>query len=443
MDIYATAQPRQSGSSGLSTAQPIVVVGLGYVGLPVALAFDRAGFRTFGFDVKAERIRELSHRMDSTHDVREDDLLSNRITFTDDPRSLPSIAFFIVCVPTPVDEGNSPDLSPLEAASVVVGRTIASGATVVFESTVYPGATEERCKPILEKESGLVAGRDFHLGYSPERINPGDNEHRFETIKKVVSGFTEECLEKIAGKYGAVVTAGIFKAASIRVAEAAKVIENSQRDLNIAFVNELALICGRLGIDTLDVIEAASTKWNFLPFKPGLVGGHCISVDPFYLAYKAARVGYHSEVILSGRRMNDGMGRHIAQECIKHLLKLNISEKKIVVLGMTFKENVSDVRNSKVVDIVRELVAFGIDVVIADPHADAKVCEHEFDIRLTPLAEIRDASAVILAVPHAVYLDSGWKLVTDLLRGGEGFVFDVKGVLDRGTRPANVELKRL
>jgi UDP-N-acetyl-D-galactosamine dehydrogenase len=281
------------------------------------------------------------------------------------------------------------------------------------------------------------------LGYSPERINPGDPEHRFETVRKVISGYTPKCLEVIAQTYGAVVKAGTFSASSIKVAEAAKVIENSQRDLNIAFVNELALICARLEIDTLDVIEAASTKWNFLPFKPGLVGGHCISVDPFYLAHAAARTGYHSEVILAGRRMNDGMGRHVAHECVKRLIKAGLVDKRVAILGVTFKEDVPDVRNSKVMDIIRELIAFGIQVTVADPLADPVTCKHEFGIALTPLERMEPVNAAILAVPHLDYRKRGWSLMNELLQSGRGLVFDVKGILDRATRPEGIELWRL
>lgn len=443
MDGITAGSPLLPTSLAAITTKPVVVVGLGYVGLPVALAFDRAGFTTYGFDVKARRVSELGVGIDTTHNVGQSDLLGSKIRFTDDVEALPPVGFFVICVPTPVDEGNSPDLSALEAASILVGRVIRGGATVVYESTVYPGATEERCLPILERESGLVAGRDFSLGYSPERINPGDPEHRFETVRKVVAGFTSNCLEEVMARYSAVVQAGVFPATSIRVAEAAKVIENSQRDLNIAFVNELALICGRLKIDTLDVIEAASTKWNFLPFKPGLVGGHCISVDPFYLAYKAARVGYHSEVILAGRRLNDGMARHIAQECVKYLLQSNMTVKRVAILGLTFKENVSDVRNSKVVDIVRELTAFGVDVSIADPHASADICQREYGLQLTACENMTAADAVILAVPHADYALAGWSLVRGLLRDGRGLVFDIKGILDRASCPEGVDLRRL
>ena len=333
----------------------IAVIGLGYVGLPVAVAFARSGTPVIGFDIDADRIAELQKGQDRTREVDASDLRHPSLLYTCDPRQLAHADFFIVTVPTPIDDARRPDLRAMLRASETVGRVLKAGDIVVYESTVYPGATEEDCVPVLEKHSGLRAGRDFSIGYSPERINPGDREHRFETIKKVVAGQDAETLEIVADVYGSVVRAGIHKAPSIKVAEAAKVIENTQRDLNIAFMNELSAICHALDIDTSDVLAAAQTKWNFLGFTPGLVGGHCIGIDPYYLTHRAEKAGYHPQVILAGRRINDGVGHRIAQECIRLLMKNEIRPACITVLGLAFKENVPDIRNSKVVDIVREL----------------------------------------------------------------------------------------
>jgi UDP-N-acetyl-D-galactosamine dehydrogenase len=355
--------------------------------------------------------------------------------------------FLIVAVPTPVDGANRPDFTPLRKASATVGQNLSKGAIVVFESTVYPGATEEICVPILERESGLKCGTDFKVGYSPERINPGDTEHTFTKITKVVSGMDAETLETIAAVYSSVVTAGVYKAASIKVAEAAKVIENTQRDVNIALVNELSLIFQRIGIDTQDVLAAAGTKWNFLRFQPGLVGGHCIGVDPYYLTHKAEELGYHPQVILSGRRINDGMGAYVAREMVKGLLRegSGMSGKRpvITVLGLTFKEDVPDLRNSKVVDVIRELESHGVDVQVADPMAYPDEAEHEYGITLVPVEKLKPASGVVLAVAHGAFKGLGWAGVMKLLDSGRGVVADIKNVLPRDGKPEGVKLWRL
>jgi UDP-N-acetyl-D-glucosamine/UDP-N-acetyl-D-galactosamine dehydrogenase len=426
----------------MSHGRKIAVIGLGYVGLPVAAAFARAGCPVTGFDIDSARVAELRAGEDRTREVDVADLDRPRLAFTSDPAALRDADFFIVTVPTPIDAARRPDLSAMLAASRTVGTTLKRGDIVVYESTVYPGAVEEDCVPILESCSGLKAGADFHVGYSPERINPGDKTHRFETIAKVVSAQDEPTLQIVADVYGSVVTAGIHRAPSIKVAEAAKVIENTQRDLNIAFMNELSLIFQALDIDTGDVLAAAATKWNFLPFSPGLVGGHCIGVDPYYLTYRAEKAGYHPQVILAGRRINDEMGRRIARECIRGLLRRKGQSGTVTVLGMTFKENVPDIRNSRVIDIVEELRAFGIDVQIADPLADSTAVEQEYGIALTPLESLRPADAVVLAVAHEPYTASGWRMIERLLRDGQGLVLDVKMKLDRATRPAAIELWR-
>jgi UDP-N-acetyl-D-glucosamine/UDP-N-acetyl-D-galactosamine dehydrogenase len=348
-----------------------------------------------------------------------------------------------VTVPTPIDEARRPDLGAMLAASRSVGSMLKKGDIVVYESTVYPGAVEEDCVPILAKASGLEPGVDFAVGYSPERINPGDKQHRFETIMKVVSAQDARTLDIIADVYGSVVTAGIHRAPSIKVAEAAKVIENTQRDLNIAFMNELSLIFQALNIDTGDVLAAARTKWNFMPFQPGLVGGHCIGVDPYYLTYRAEKAGYHPEVILAGRRINDGMGQRVALECVRGLLRRKSQNGVVTVLGLTFKEDVPDTRNSRVIDIVRELEAFGLTVQVHDPLADAADAKHEYGVTLTALDQLRPADAIVLAVAHKNYVESGWSLIQKLLHGGSGLVLDVKMKLDRSSRPASIDLWRL
>jgi UDP-N-acetyl-D-galactosamine dehydrogenase len=421
----------------------IAVIGLGYVGLPVAAAFARSGSHVIGFDIDAGRVRELEQGEDRTREVTASDLKLVSLHFTADPAGLRAGDFFIVTVPTPIDGARRPDLSAMFEASRLVAAALKKGDIVVYESTVYPGAVEEECVPILEQASGLKVGSDFDVGYSPERINPGDKKHRFETITKVVSAQNAKTLEILAGVYGSVVTAGIHRAPSIKVAEAAKVIENTQRDLNIAFMNELSLIFQAIEIDTGDVLAAASTKWNFLPFQPGLVGGHCIGVDPYYLTHRAEKAGYHPEVILAGRRINDEMGRQVAHECIRGLLRRNGRGGVVTILGMTFKENVPDIRNSKVIDMVHELQSFGITVQIADPLADPASVAGEYGIALSDIGALAPADALIIAVAHDAYVEGGWRLVQRLLRDGAGLVFDVKMKLDRNSKPAGIELWRL
>jgi UDP-N-acetyl-D-galactosamine dehydrogenase len=448
MAAKQSAERRQGRSKGLeyhlmSHHRKIAVIGLGYVGLPVAAAFARAGSPVVGFDVDQGRIQELKSGQDRTREVDISDLNLPSLSFTSEVTAFRSSDFFIVTVPTPIDGARRPDLGAVFEASRMVGDALKSGDIVVYESTVYPGAVEEECVPILEQRSGLKAGSDFNVGYSPERINPGDKQHRFESIVKVVSAQDSETLDIMASVYGSVVTAGIYRAPSIKVAEAAKVIENTQRDLNIAFMNELSLICKQLGIDTGDVLAAARTKWNFMPFYPGLVGGHCIGVDPYYLTYRAEKAGYHPEVILAGRRINDGMGRWIARECIRGLLRRKGRGGMVTVLGITFKENVPDTRNSRVIDIVRELQTFGVAVQIADPLANPGAVAQENEMALTDLDALQPADAVILAVAHDCFIDGGWPLVQKLLDDGKGLVLDVKAKLDRGSQPAGIELWRL
>jgi UDP-N-acetyl-D-galactosamine dehydrogenase len=418
------------------------VVGLGYVGLPVAIAFGKARALVLGFDIDRRRVEELGRYFDRTLEATEAELREVNIRISADAADLREVDFFIVAVPTPIDGTNRPDMSIILSASRTVGKALKKGDIVVYESTVYPGATEEEFIPLLERESGLKSGVDFHVGYSPERINPGDPQRRFETIMKVVSGQNPETLETVAEVYGAVVKAGVYRASSIKVAEAAKVIENTQRDLNIALINELALIFNLLDIDTSDVLAAAATKWNFLKFTPGLVGGHCIGVDPYYLTHRAELAGYHPQVILAGRRVNDYMGSWIAQECVKDLFNRG-NGKTVVILGTTFKENVPDIRNSKVIDIVTELRSFGVSVHVADPLADAAECQHEYGITLTPFADLPPADAVILAVSHDEYKQGGWTLVNGRLKPAGGLVMDIKAILDRANAPPNVRLWRM
>ena len=422
----------------------IAVIGLGYVGLPVAVAFGRSA-RTIGFDINAARVAELKSGHDSTLEVEDADLKASDIAFTCTASDLRAADFHIVAVPTPVDEAKRPDLTPMIKASETLGAHIKAGDIVVYESTVYPGATEEDCVPVLERMSGLKAGKDFFVGYSPERINPGDKDHTFTKITKVVSGQTPEILEIVAKVYESVVTAGVHRASSIKVAEAAKVIENTQRDLNIALMNELALIFNRMGIDTRDVLAAAGTKWNFLKFEPGLVGGHCIGVDPYYLTHKAAIVGYIPQVILAGRSINDDMGRYVAQQAIRQLIAQGGTVKGavITVLGFTFKENVPDLRNTRVIDIVNELNTYDVKVQIHDPYADSAEAQHEYGVELVPTEKLAPARVVVFAVPHHHYLEDAWATVTARLEGGRGAVIDVKGKLDRASVPAGVTLWRL
>ena len=427
----------------MSHGRKIAVIGLGYVGLPVAVAFARSGAPVIGFDINAERIAELGRGADRTREVEPADLKHASLQLTTDPSALKAADFFIVTVPTPIDDNRRPDMRALVAASETAGRALKRGDIVVYESTVYPGATEEDCLPILERASGLKGGRDFTVGYSPERINPGDKQHRFETITKVVAGQDATTLATIAAVYGSVVKAGIYQAPSIKVAEAAKVIENTQRDLNIAFMNELSTLFHKLDIDTMDVLAAAQTKWNFMPFTPGLVGGHCIGVDPYYLTHRAEQAGFHPEVILAGRGVNDSMGRHVARETLRLLSGRGARPYSVTVLGLTFKENVPDIRNSKVVDIVRELESSGVSVWVHDPLATAPDAMHEYGIRLTDETALMPADAVVLAVAHESYLAGGWPWLSRLLKDGRGVVIDVRSKLDRGTKPAEIELWRL
>jgi len=427
----------------VSHGRKIAVIGLGYVGLPVAVAFAKSGVPVIGFDINTLRIAELKSGHDLTREVAAADLSQPTFTYASDEAALKGADFYIVTVPTPIDSARRPDLGVMLAASHSVGGALKQGDIVVYESTVYPGAVEEECVPVLEQKSGLTAGRDFTVGYSPERINPGDKQHRFETITKVVSAQDSRTLDIVAKVYGSVVKAGIHRAPSIKVAEAAKVIENTQRDLNIAFMNELSAIFHKLGIDTGDVLAAAATKWNFMNFQPGLVGGHCIGVDPYYLTYRSEKAGYHPEIILSGRRINDAMGRWIAQECIRCLALRNCVNPLVTILGMTFKENVPDIRNSKVIDVVRELERFGMRTQIHDPLALADETKEEYGVTITPIDALQPADAVMLAVAHESYVTEGWPLITRLLKGGQGTVLDVKSKLDRSQKPEGIDLWRL
>jgi UDP-N-acetyl-D-glucosamine/UDP-N-acetyl-D-galactosamine dehydrogenase len=415
--------------------EKIGIIGLGYVGLPLAVEFGKA-IDVIGFDINQTRVNELKSGFDRTLEVNEQELKSaTKLSFSTKLEDLASVNYFIVTVPTPVDEYRNPDLTPLQSASRTVGSVLKKNDIVIYESTVYPGCTEEVCVPILEKVSGLKFNVDFFAGYSPERINPGDKQHRVADIKKVTSGSTPEIAEKVDQLYKKVIRAGTYKASSLKVAEAAKVIENSQRDVNIAFVNELALIFQRMGIDTHEVLEAAATKWNFLPFKPGLVGGHCIGVDPYYLTYKAQSLGYHPEVILSGRRINDNMGVFIANEVIKLMAKnkMPINGGKILILGLTFKENCPDIRNSKVVDVVNELLTFGASVDIYDPHASAEEVKHEYNLTLTGNLSGR-YHAIVLAVSHTEF----GAINLDALKENNAIVYDIKGFLPKASITARL-----
>lgn len=409
----------------------IAVIGLGYVGLPLAVEFGKK-HPTIGFDLSAAKIASYQDFIDPTGEVSSQDLrAATQLTCSCDPSALRAADFIIVAVPTPVDEAHQPDLTPLVRASESVGRNLKRGAIVVFESTVYPGATEEVCIPIIERESGMRWKEGFFAGYSPERINPGDKERTVTRITKVVSGDTPATLEKVAEVYGSVITAGVFKASSIKVAEAAKVIENTQRDLNIALMNELAVIFHKLDIDTLEVLQAAGTKWNFLPFRPGLVGGHCIGVDPYYLTHKAEMLGYTPQVILAGRRINDGMGKYVAEQTIKQMIAADqpVKGARVIVLGMTFKENCPDIRNSKVIDVVRELQSYGVDVRVHDPIAVSAECEHEYGVGLTKWDELPTAGAIVAAVSHREYREMGLPKILEKLARGGVFV-DVKSSYD-------------
>ena len=411
--------------------------------LPVAVAFARSGVPVIGFDIDAQRIEELKAGHDRTREVAPADLAQATLTYASDPSALGASDFYIVTVPTPIDDDNNPDLGAMLAASKAVGAALKRGDIVVYESTVYPGAVEEDCAPVLEKASGLKGGSDFKLGYSPERINPGDKAHRFESIVKVVSAQDEETLDIVADVYGSVVKAGIHRAPSIKVAEAAKVIENTQRDLNIAFMNELSALFQKLDIDTGDVLAAAATKWNFQKFEPGLVGGHCIGVDPYYLTYRAEKSGYHPEIILAGRRINDGMGERVARECLRMLARRGCMFPVVTILGMTFKENVPDIRNSKVIDIAAALTGAGAAVQVQDLLALPEEVANEYGLTLTPFDALTPADAVIFAVAHKDYVDGGWPMIAKLLKGGQGVVLDVKSRLDRAQKPKEIDLWRL
>lgn len=410
----------------------IAVVGLGYVGLPLAVAFGKKA-PVIGFDCKPQRVEALLRHEDRTHEVPVEDLVAAHIEVTTDPTRLREADFIIVAVPTPIDTARRPDLTPLVNASQIVGRNLSPGAIVVYESTVYPGATEEDCVPILERESGLTCGKDFFVGYSPERINPGDKVHRLETVVKIVSGQTPEVLDVVASVYETIIAAGVHRASSIKVAEAAKVIENTQRDLNIALVNELSIIFDRMGIDTLEVLEAAGTKWNFLPFRPGLVGGHCIGVDPYYLTHKAEELGYHPQVILAGRRINDGLAQYVAYQTIKLLTqgKTCPNGARVGILGLTFKEDVPDLRNSKIFDVIRDLEEFGVEALVYEPVAHPDDIEKQRNgFRIVNESDLKDLDAVIIAVPHQVFRTLGAERIAAMVKP-RGAVMDLKGLFSK------------
>lgn len=418
----------------VSGEEKLSLVGLGYVGMPIAVAFARK-IKVIGFDLNEKKIQMYKDGIDPTKEVGDEVIRQTTVEFTADPAKLREAKFHIVAVPTPVNDDHTPDLTPVEGASRILGQNLTKGSVVVFESTVYPGVTEEICVPILEKESGLTCGVDFKIGYSPERINPGDKVHRLETITKIVSGMDEETLDTVAKIYELVVEAGVYRAESIKVAEAAKVIENSQRDINIAFMNELSMIFHKMGIDTKAVLEAAGTKWNFLKFMPGLVGGHCIGVDPYYLTYKAEELGYHSQIILSGRRINDDMGKYVAESLVKSLIKVSIPVKhaRVAILGFTFKENCPDTRNTKVIDIYKELGEYGIVPVVVDPAADAEEAERLYGITFQTMEAVRDMDAVIIAVAHEEFLKFDRKAVDAFYNPAHQrrVLLDIKGLLNR------------
>ena len=412
--------------------EKISLVGLGYVGMPIAVAFAKK-VDVIGYDLNAKKIELYKSGIDPTNEVGNEVIANTTVEFTSDETKLKEAKFHIVAVPTPVNDDHTPDLTPVEGASTIVGRNLTKGSIVVYESTVYPGVTEDVCIPILEKESGLKCGVDFKVGYSPERINPGDKVHRLETIVKIVSGMDEESLDEIAKVYELVVEAGVHRASCIKVAEAAKVIENSQRDINIAFMNELSIIFNKMGIDTKSVLEAAGTKWNFLKFFPGLVGGHCIGVDPYYLTYKAEMMGYHSQIILAGRRINDDMGKYVAENVVKNLISADKAVKgaKVAILGFTFKENCPDTRNTRIIDIVNELKEYGITPVIADPEADADEAKWLYGIEFVDMNTIKDMDAVILAVAHDSFSSLSMADMDKFFGEGQKVLLDIKGLLNR------------
>jgi len=429
----------------MNNLRTISVIGLGYVGLPLAVAFAKHT-RVIGFDTNSRHITNLNNGFDK-HGVITDveQLKQNNLLFTENPQDLKEAGFHIIAVPTPINASREPDLEMVFSATHLVAENLKKNDIVVYESTVYPGLTEEECVPLLEQVSGLTCGSDFFVGYSPERINPGDHQHTLENTVKIVSAQDEKTLNLIAETYETVVTAGTYRVQSIKIAEAAKVIENTQRDINIALMNELSLIFERLQIDTADVLDAAGTKWNFLKFQPGLVGGHCIGVDPYYLTHKAIQAGYSPRVILSGRSINDAMGMYVARMVVKQLIKTGMVVKNamVTILGFTFKENISDVRNTRVIDMVRELQSFDINVQVYDPHADKDEVYKEYQLDLCTKDGLKKADAVILAVPHREFTDGSWNLITGLLRGDQGIVFDVKSILPRDIKPDNIILQRL
>ncbi len=416
----------------VSGEEKISLIGLGYVGTPIAVAFAKKA-KVVGFDINAKKVALYRSGIDPTNEVGPDALKATTVEFTSDETKLREAKFHVVAVPTPVRDDHTPDLSPVEGASRILGRNLTPGSVVVYESTVYPGVTEDVCVPILERESGLRCGVDFKVGYSPERINPGDKKRRLETIVKIVSGMDAETLELVAKVYELVVEAGVYRAPSIKVAEAAKVIENCQRDINIAFMNELSIIFNKLGVDTKSVLEAAGTKWNFLKFYPGLVGGHCIGVDPYYLTYKAEQVGYRSQIILAGRRVNDDMGRYVAENLVKNLIKADKTVKgaRVAILGFTFKENCPDARNTKVFDIVKELREYGVEPVVADPIADANEARELYGVEFVDLADVREMDAVVLAVAHREFATLTEAEIAGFFGGGVKTLLDLKGLLDR------------
>jgi UDP-N-acetyl-D-galactosamine dehydrogenase len=419
----------------LEKHEKVAVIGLGYVGMPIAVAFAKK-VNVIGFDLNTKKIDLYRAGIDPTNEVGDDEIKNTKVDFTSDETRLREAKFHIIAVPTPINSDKTPDLSPVEGASSIVGRNLTKGSIVVYESTVYPGVTEDVCVPILERESGLKCGVDFKIGYSPERINPGDKVHRLENIIKIVSGMDQESLDEVAKVYELVIEVGVHRAGSIKVAEAAKVVENSQRDINIAFMNELAMVFDRMGIDTKEVIEAMNTKWNALGFTPGLVGGHCIGVDPYYFVYEAEKLGYHSQIILSGRKINDGMGKFVADAIIKKLILANkvVRQAKVVILGVTFKENTPDTRNSKVIDIIDSLREYGIEPIVVDPEADSDEAKHEYGINLVEINEVKDADCLVLAVAHDTFRQMDWNQIDSLygdFDNNEKILIDVKSILDR------------
>lgn len=412
--------------------EKLSLIGLGYVGLPIAVAFAKK-IDVIGFDLNSHKIDLYKNGFDPTHEVGNEAIRDTTVEFTATETKLREAKFHIIAVPTPVNDDHTPDLTPIQDASRILGRNLTKGSVVVFESTVFPGVTEDVCVPILEHESGFKCGVDFKIGYSPERINPGDKVHRLETITKIVSGMDEETLDCVAKVYELVVEAGVHRAESIKVAEAAKVIENSQRDINIAFMNELSIIFNKMGIDTRSVLEAAGTKWNFLNFYPGLVGGHCIGVDPYYLTYKAEMLGYHSQIILSGRRINDDMGKYVAENCVKKIISVNknVRNAKVAILGFTFKENCPDTRNTKIIDIVNELKEYGIDPLIVDPEADADEAKRLYGVEFVNISSIHNMDAVIIAVAHKEFCDLEMKTIDSFYGEGQRVLLDIKGLLKR------------